>query len=554
MTDFFSLLTELFSSEPPPPPELLGQRIQQRLQVILAGLDEREALSAGDVETLRRELRMLLKLERIQVAAAEMDKSEQVLQYMLRPSFEDCLNLWFGKSEQTDQEIAARFGADVALASNGHYDHWALDVEHPRLLVALVIMLDQFPRNMYRDTPRMYATDARCRELVRRGLRVGVGERLRPIERVFLCLVLTHSELLEDQHLCMEEWGRAMADLAADDPLNAFHEIFHRHVAVIQRFGRFPHRNKILQRANTVAEDDFLDNSTFRFDLPLVRRADGGFVFAGTVKKRTVKLLDHEYETLLPDVDETPEGAFEFKYLGPDKVFTKSHEQLQKQGYIRIGDSVPDFDAETSLGPINFHTFIGDGWCVLFSHPADFTPVCTTEFGATAKLEPEWRSRGTKVIGLSVDSAEDHERWIADINETQSTRVNFPIIADKDRKVAMLFGMLDPTTFRHGTGIGETMTVRSVFIISPAKRVELIMTYPAYIGRSFDEILRVLDALQLSAKYRVATPVNWKPGDDTVVLPFISDEEAEAMFADRGGLRKVRSYLRYVRDPSLRLL
>jgi alkyl hydroperoxide reductase subunit AhpC/uncharacterized protein (DUF924 family) len=554
MTDFFSLLTELFSSEPPPPPELLGQRIQQRLQVILAGLDEREALSAGDVETLRRELRMLLTLERIQVAAAEMDKSEQVLQYMLRPSFEDCLNLWFGKSEQTDQEIAARFGADVALASNGHYDHWALDVEHPRLLVALVIMLDQFPRNMYRDTPRMYATDARCRELVRRGLRVGVGERLRPIERVFLCLVLTHSELLEDQHLCMGEWGRAMADLAADDPLNAFHEIFHRHVAVIQRFGRFPHRNKILQRANTVAEDDFLENSTFRFDLPLIRRPDGSFVFAGTVKKRTVKLLDHEYETLLPDVDETPEGAFEFKYLGPDKVFTKSHEQLQKQGYIRIGDSVPDFDAETSLGPINFHTFIGDAWCVLFSHPADFTPVCTTEFGATAKLEPEWRSRGTKVIGLSVDSAEDHERWIADINETQNTRVTFPIIADKDRKVAMLFGMLDPTTFRHGTGIGETMTVRSVFIISPAKRVELIITYPAYIGRSFDEILRVLDALQLSAKYRVATPVNWKPGDDTVVLPFISDEEAEAMFADRGGLRKVRSYLRFVRDPSLRLL
>jgi alkyl hydroperoxide reductase subunit AhpC/uncharacterized protein (DUF924 family) len=554
MSDFFSILSELFSSEPPPPPELLGHRIQQRLQVILAGLDGREALSAGDVETLRRELRMLLKLERIQVAAAEMDKSEQVLQYMLRPSFEDCLNLWFGKSEHTDQEIASRFGADVALASNGHYDHWALDVEHPRLLVALVIMLDQFPRNMYRDTPRMYATDARCRELVRRGLRVGVGERLRPIERVFLCLVLTHSELLEDQHLCMEEWGRAMADLAADDPLNAFHEIFHRHVAVIQRFGRFPHRNKILHRANTSAEDDFLENSTFRFDLPLVRGADGGFVFAGTVKKRTVKLLDHEYETLLPDVDETPEGAFEFKYLGPDKVFTRSHEQLQKQGYIRIGDSVPDFDAETSLGRINFHTFIGDAWCVLFSHPADFTPVCTTEFGATAKLEPEWRARNAKVIGLSVDSAADHERWIADINETQNTRVNFPIIADKDRKVAMLFGMLDPTTFRHGTGIGETMTVRSVFIISPAKRVELIITYPAYIGRSFDEILRVLDALQLSARYRVATPVNWKPGDDTVVLPFISDEEAEAMFADQGGMRKVRSYLRYVRDPSLRLL
>ena len=550
MADLFSMLTDLFSSDPPP--EVLGRRIQQSLQVILAGLDERDILSTADMETLRRELRMLLKLERIQIAAAEMDKSEQVLQYMLRPSMEDCLNLWFGKSEQTDQEIASRFGADVDLASKGHYDHWALDVEHPRLLVALVIMLDQFPRNMYRDTAQMYACDARCRDLVKRGLRTGVSERLRPIERVFLCLVLTHSEVLDDQHLCMEEWGRAMTELAADDPLNAFHEVFHRHVAVIQRFGRFPHRNKILQRANTAAEEDFLDNSAFRFDLPLVRDADGAFVFTGTVKKRTVKLLDHEYQTLLPDTDEAPHGAFEFRYLGPDKVFTKTQEQLKKQGYVRIGDSVPDFHAETSMGPIDFHEFIGDSWCVLFSHPADFTPVCTTEFGATAKLAPEWRARNAKVIGLSVDSAEDHARWIADINETQHTTVNFPIIADRDRRVAMLFGMLDPTTFRHGSGIGETMTVRSVFIISPVKRVELMITYPAYIGRNFDEILRVLDALQLSAKYRVATPVNWRPGDDTVVLPFITDEEAEGMFA--GGVRKVRSYLRYVRDPSLRCL
>ena len=550
MADLFSMLTDLFSSDPPP--EVLGHRIQQSLQVILAGLDERDILSTADMETLRRELRMLLKLERIQIAAAEMDKSEKVLQYMLRPSMEDCLNLWFGKSEQTDHEIASRFGADVDLASKGHYDHWALDVEHPRLLVALVIMLDQFPRNMYRDTAQMYACDARCRDLVKRGLRTGVSERLRPIERVFLCLVLTHSEVLDDQHLCMDEWGRVMTELAADDPLNAFHEVFHRHVAVIQRFGRFPHRNKILQRANTAAEEDFLDNSAFRFDLPLVRDADGAFVFAGTVKKRTVKLLDHEYQTLLPDTDEAPHSAFEFKYLGPDKVFTKTQDQLKKQGYVRIGDSVPDFHAETSMGPIDFHEFIGDSWCVLFSHPADFTPVCTTEFGATAKLAPDWRARNAKVIGLSVDSAEDHARWIADINETQHTTVNFPIIADRDRRVAMLFGMLDPTTFRHGSGIGETMTVRSVFIISPVKRVELMITYPAYIGRNFDEILRVLDALQLSAKYRVATPVNWRPGDDTVVLPFITDEEAEGMFA--GGVRKVRSYLRYVRDPSLRCL
>ena len=531
-----------------------GHRIQQYLQVILAGLDEHNALSGADMEALNRELRMLLQIDRLQIATPEIDKAEQVLGYMLRPSIEECLSLWFGKSEQTDQEIWNRFGADVALASRGHYDHWALNVEHPRLLVALVIMLDQFTRNMYRDTPRMYASDARCLTLVKRGLRVGVNGRLRPIERVFLCLVLTHSEALDDQYLCMEEWGRAMEELAPDDPLNAFHEIFHRHVAVIKRFGRFPHRNKLLQRANTLAEEDFLQNSSFRFDLPLVRQPGGALVFAGTVKKRTVKLLDHEYQTLLPDVDEAPDGAFEFKYEGPDAVFTRTQEQLKKQGYIRIGDSVPDFTAETSLGPINFHEFIGDSWCVLFSHPADFTPVCTTEFGTTARLEHEWSKRGTKVIGLSVDGTDEHERWIADINETQKTRVTFPIIADKDRRVSMLFGMLDPTTFRHGSSLGQTMTVRSVFIISPLKRVELILSYPAYIGRNFNEILRVLDALQLSAKYHVATPANWQPGDDTVVLPFVSDEEAERMFAAQGGFRKVRSYLRFVRDPSQRVL
>jgi thioredoxin-dependent peroxiredoxin len=536
------------------PAEVLGQRIQQSLQVILAGLEERDALSGANLDGLERELRMLLQIDRIQIATAEMGKADQVLQYMLRPDIEECLNLWFGKSEQTDHDIFNRFGTDVALASQGHYDHWALNVEHPRLLVALVIMLDQFTRNMYRDTPQMYASDARCQRLVKRGLRVGVSGRLRPIERVFLCLALTHSEVLDDQLLCMEEWERVMEELAPDDPLNVFHEIFHRHVAVIKRFGRFPHRNKILQRANTMAEMDFLDNSAFRFDLPLIRRSDGTFAFAGTVKKRTVKLLDHEYETLLPDIDEVGHRAFEFRYLGPDGIFTRTKKQLENQGYIRIGDSVPDFTAESSMGPIKFHEFIGDSWCVFFSHPADFTPVCTTEFGVTAKLLHEWKARGTKVIGLSVDSADDHERWIADINETQHTQVNFPIIADKDRRVSMLFGMLDPTTFRHGSSLGATMTVRSVFIISPSKRVELILTYPAYIGRNFNEILRILDALQLSAKYRVATPANWQPGDDTVVLPFISDEEAERMFAEQGGFRKVRSYLRFVRDPSLRSL
>jgi uncharacterized protein (DUF924 family) len=211
-----------------------------------------------------------------------MEKAEQVLQYMLRPSIEQCLNLWFGKSEQTDREIWNRFGAEVVLASQGCYDHWALDIEHPRLLVALVILLDQFPRNVFRDTDRMYANDARCRALVKRALRAGVSERLRPIERVFLCLALTHSEALEDQHLCMQEWGHVTAELAADDPLNAFHDIFQRHLAVIQRFGRFPHRNPVLQRASTAAELDFLNDSAFRFDLPLIRQPDGAFDFAGS--------------------------------------------------------------------------------------------------------------------------------------------------------------------------------------------------------------------------------------------------------------------------------
>jgi len=532
----------------------MGHRIQQSLKVILAGVDERDGLSGAEMETLHRELRILLQSERLEIAPAEIEKSELVLDYMLRPTIEECLTLWFGKSEQTDQDIWNRFGADVALAAKGHYDHWALNVDHPRLLVALVIMLDQFPRNMYRDTAQMYATDPRCLQLVKRGLRVGGSASLRPIERVFLCLALTHSEAIEDQHLCMEEWGRVMEQLAPDDPLNAFHEIFHRHVAVIMRFGRFPHRNKILGRENTPDEERFLADSSFRFDLPLVRQSDGSLVFAGTVRKRNVTVLDHEYQTLLPDSDEAPSGTFEFKYAGPDSVFTRTRQQLEKQGFVRIGDSVPNFTAETSIGPIDFHEFIGDSWCVLFSHPADFTPVCTTEFGATARLHDEWLKRNAKVVGLSVDGLDEHDRWIADINETQQTLVDFPIIADDDRRVSMLFGMLDATNFRHGSSLGQTMTVRSVFIISPAKRVELVLNYPAYVGRNFSEILRVLDALQLSAKYRVATPADWQPGDDTVVLPFISDDEAERMFADQGGVRKVRSYLRYVRDPSLRML
>lgn len=531
-----------------------GQRIQQYLQVIISGLDERDTLAGADKDDLHRELRLLLENDRLQVGQHDVAKSEQVLAFMLRPKIEDCLDLWFGKSEATDHEIWTKFGADVALAAGGHYDQWALNVEHPRLLVALVIMLDQFPRNIYRDTPQMYATDPRCLSLVKRGLRVGVGARLKPIEKVFLCLALTHSEALDDQLLCMEEWEEAMKQLAPEDPLNAFHEIFHRHLAVIKRFGRFPHRNAILQRANTQAEDEFLSDGSFRFDLPLVRQPDGSMVFAGSVRKRTVQMLDHVYQTLLPEGAEQQAGAYAFKYEGPDAVFTRSQQQLDKQGFVRIGDTIPDFSIETSHGPIDFHDFIGSSWCVLFSHPSDFTPVCTTELGVTARLEEEWKKRNTKVIGLSVDNLDRHRQWIADITDTQGAEVKFPIIADEDRRVSMLFGMLDATNFRHGAEAGQTMTVRSVFIISPARRVELVLAYPAHVGRNFDEILRVLDALQLSARHRVATPANWRPGDDTVVLPFISDEEAERLFADQGGVRKVRSYLRFVRDPSLRVL
>ncbi len=215
----------------------------------------------------------------------QMDKPDQVLQYMLRPCIDDCLDLWFGKSAQTDQDIGKRFGADVVLAAGGFYDPWALDAEHPRGLVALVMLLDQFPRNIYRDTAQMYAGDTRCQAIVEQALCAGMAERLRPIERVFLCLVLTHSERLVDQRLCMALWGHTMAELTPQDPLRVFQDIFQRHLVVIERFGRFPHRNTVLQRTSTAAEEAFLGDGSFRFDLPLVRRPEGGFSFAGSCSR-----------------------------------------------------------------------------------------------------------------------------------------------------------------------------------------------------------------------------------------------------------------------------
>ncbi|NMG65391.1 peroxiredoxin [Azoarcus indigens] len=208
---------------------------------------------------------------------------------------------------------------------------------------------------------------------------------------------------------------------------------------------------------------------------------------------------------------------------------------------LRLGDIAPDFEQDSSEGRIRFHEWLGDSWGVLFSHPADFTPVCTTELGLTAKLKDEFAKRGVKVIALSVDPADSHLKWIDDINETQNTRVNFPIIADADRKVSLLYDLIHPNA-------SATATVRSLFIIDPQKKVRLIITYPASTGRNFDEILRVIDSLQLTDKHLVATPGNWKHGDDVVIVPSLQDpEEIKRRFPK--GFRAVRPYLRLTPQP-----
>ena len=208
---------------------------------------------------------------------------------------------------------------------------------------------------------------------------------------------------------------------------------------------------------------------------------------------------------------------------------------------IRLGDEAPDFSADTTQGPVNFHQWLGDSWGVLFSHPADFTPVCTTELGAVANLSTEFAKRDVKTIALSVDSVDDHNGWIPDINETQNTAVDFPIIADPARKVAELYDMIHPNAL-------DNLTVRSVFIIGPDKKVKLTLTYPASTGRNFDEILRVIDSLQLTANHSVATPVNWTDGDDCIVVPALSDEEATEKFPK--GFTAVKPYLRITPQPN----
>lgn len=208
---------------------------------------------------------------------------------------------------------------------------------------------------------------------------------------------------------------------------------------------------------------------------------------------------------------------------------------------IKLGDTAPDFQAETSAGDINFYEYLGNSWGILFSHPADYTPVCTTELGYTSKLKDEFDKRGTKVIALSVDGVEDHQNWIKDINETQNTEVQFPIIADKDRKISELYDFIHPNA-------SATATVRSLLIIDPEKKVRLIITYPASTGRNFNEILRVLDSLQLVDSHKIATPVNWKDGDDVIVPPSISTEDARKIFPK--GVKEIKPYLRYTPQPN----
>lgn len=207
---------------------------------------------------------------------------------------------------------------------------------------------------------------------------------------------------------------------------------------------------------------------------------------------------------------------------------------------LRLGDIVPNFTVETTEGPIDFHQWLGTGWGILFSHPKDYTPVCTTELGTVAKMKAEFDRRNVKVIAISVDPLESHRGWICDINETQNTTMNFPIIADPDKKVAQLYDMIHPN-------VDDTATVRSVFVIGPDKKIKLTLTYPASTGRNFLELLRVIDSLQLTAKYKVATPANWEAGQDCIITPAVKDADIPALFPK--GHRRIKPYLRYTPQP-----
>ncbi|HLY06428.1 MAG TPA: peroxiredoxin [Rhizomicrobium sp.] len=216
---------------------------------------------------------------------------------------------------------------------------------------------------------------------------------------------------------------------------------------------------------------------------------------------------------------------------------------------LKIGDTAPDFDADTTEGRINFHNWLGDSWGVLFSHPKDFTPVCTTELGYMARIKPEFDKRNTKIIGLSVDPVGDHAKWAEDIRETQGTAPNYPLIGDADFKVSKLYEMLPAATSGDPSKrtAADNLTVRNVFVVGPDKKLKLILVYPMTTGRNFDEVLRVIDSLQLTAKHRVATPANWKPGEDVIIAGSVSDDEAKTIYPD--GWKAPKPYLRIVKQP-----
>lgn len=300
------------------------QNLRDALKIVATGLNGRKQMEPEEIEALQRELQSLATDGRVLLTSAEQLKAENIIGFMFRPTVEECLQLWFGKSRQTDTEIWSKFGADVALASEGGYDHWALNPEHPRMLLALILLLDQFRRNMYRNSPEMYAQDTRCVGLVKRAITHGVTERLKVLERVFTCLVLTHSEQLSDQHLCMQEWEKVELELAPTDPLRVFHEVFSRHLLVIERFNCFPHRNSLLGRESSPEEEAFLTDTEFRFDLPLVQLQDGRFCFQGTINGREVARIEGEKVSLV--------------YQGPDAAMAQAEEEIRLRGYALVGD------------------------------------------------------------------------------------------------------------------------------------------------------------------------------------------------------------------------
>jgi alkyl hydroperoxide reductase subunit AhpC len=221
---------------------------------------------------------------------------------------------------------------------------------------------------------------------------------------------------------------------------------------------------------------------------------------------------------------------------------------MSTQGIPRINDIAPDFTAETTQGKLNFHEWIGDGWAILFSHPKDFTPVCTTELGYMAGLQPDFSKRNCKIIGLSVDPVTNHSKWATDIEETQGHKVTYPMIGDTELKIAKLYGMLpaESGNTSEGRTAADNATVRNVFVIGPDKKIKAMLIYPMSTGRNFDEVLRILDSVQLTARHKVATPVNWKPGDDVIVAPALSNEDAEKMYP---GFKTLKPYLRTVKQP-----